>query len=222
MAVMAICAVGAMAASAGGRPASPGCYPKGSTTIAQDKAGRFFHIGPSSIRGRWYVCAFKQGTPRRLPYALPNLPFTSSAMVVGRYVAFFVFFAGRGPSSGPVTVFDMVTGHRNLLLWENWLRLRQLGAEGRWLGRVDRVRAGGGRQPAAVWRSVVTTRPGRPPSTQALESSDTRWAPAARGCTGLTPGRRSRPRFIDARLLLQVKPSSPPGVVVRSSTETLG
>ena len=60
--VVAVCAVGAVAASAGGwaehRSASRGCYPKGSTTIAQDKAGRFY----SSGRG-WYVCAFKQGAP---------------------------------------------------------------------------------------------------------------------------------------------------------------
>ena len=112
--VMAACAVGAAAASAGHRSASPGCYPPGSTTIAQDKAGRFFvqrvrRVGPGS-RQSWYVCAFKQGTPLRLPYGSnpdQSVPFDPSAKVAGRYVAFFLF----GPGGSGVDVFDMVTGH---------------------------------------------------------------------------------------------------------------
>jgi hypothetical protein len=114
-AVMAVCAVGAAAASAGGRArhrsASPGCYPKGSTTIAQDKAGRFYSSGrpDSSSGGSWYVCAFKQGMRWRL-YAAQRgrsfAPVDGSAKVSGPYVAFLV--VGPGPSS--IHVFDMVTG----------------------------------------------------------------------------------------------------------------
>src|ERR1700693_1833551 len=115
--VMAVCAFGAMAASGGGRArhrsASPGCYPKGSFTIAQDKAGRFFvqpvrRVGPGAHQS-WYGCAFKQGAPLRLPYGHnpdESLPFDPSAKVAGRYVAFFLF----GPGGSGVDVFDMVTG----------------------------------------------------------------------------------------------------------------
>lgn len=109
-------AVGAAAASAGGRAGnlspSGGCYPEGSTTIAQDRVGRFFHIRRGVRRGSWYVCAFKRGMPRKLPTQGPTVPLASSAKVAGRYVAFFYFFTGRGPSDGPVAVIDMVTGHR--------------------------------------------------------------------------------------------------------------
>ncbi len=108
-------AVGAAAASAGGRAghrsASPGCYPKGSNTIAQDKAGRFFHIGPSQIGGSWYVCAFRHGTPRQIFRTRlgrdESPPFGPSAKVAGRYVAFFV----NGAGGSGVRVIDMVTGH---------------------------------------------------------------------------------------------------------------
>ncbi len=117
--VMAVCAAGAVAASAGGqagkRSASRGCYPKGSRTIAKDKAGRFFHIARN-----WYVCAFKQGTPRQLGHIVPGAgvtPWARSAKVSGRYLA--VFFLGptgfngqpgRPPSA--VAVYDMATGQR--------------------------------------------------------------------------------------------------------------
>ena len=113
--VMAGCAVGAAAASAGGpaataRTASRGCYPKGSTTIAQDKAGRFYSSGGSPSDTRWYVCAFNQGTSRKLGYtAIPYEWVPSDAKVSGRDVAFFVVFT-HGPGAS-VRVIDMLTGH---------------------------------------------------------------------------------------------------------------
>jgi hypothetical protein len=115
-------AVGAAAASAGGRSVSGGCYPKGSTTIAQDKTGRFYSSGGGPNR-RWYVCAFKQGTPRkiyRFPFGRdPALsPSGRSAKVAGRYVAFVFYGLGSfcvssgSPGASKVWVVDMVTGQR--------------------------------------------------------------------------------------------------------------
>ena len=119
----AYAAAGTGAASDGGRAtrrsASRGCYPKGSITIAQDKVGRFWERFNPSARGSesrksWYVCAFKEGSSRKL-YALsyrgargpgPVIPSDSSAKVAGRYVAFFAFDC----CLGWVKVFDMVTG----------------------------------------------------------------------------------------------------------------
>ena len=114
--VMAVCAVGAAAAPAGGRAAAAptalrGCYPRGSVTIAQDKVGRFYHSGNYGSRESWYVCGFKQGMRWRLPYrAVPDagVPYGQNAKVSGRYVAFFVVC----PCAGVVVVYDMVTGHR--------------------------------------------------------------------------------------------------------------
>ena len=113
-------AVGASAASAGGRSASPGCYPKGSRTIAQDKAGRFY-IGSGPFGGSWYVCAFKQGTPRKLHRPNPDtigLFIGPSAKVAGRYAAFIFIgptgfcLGGGGRPPSEVWVVDMVTGQR--------------------------------------------------------------------------------------------------------------
>ena len=109
--VVAASAGGAVAASRGARAehrsVSRGCYPKGSTTIAQDKAGRFYSSRHGFRSGPWYVCLFKQGTPRELRYAIP---LASSAKVSGRYVAWFDRVRGPG---GQVAVYDMATGHRN-------------------------------------------------------------------------------------------------------------
>lgn len=97
------------------------CNPKGSATVAQDAVGRFYSItisgrSPVSARTHWYVCAFKQGTSRRLPYGeVPTrgpgrpIPSDSSARVSGRYVAFFVFTGSL--DNNWVKVVDMVTGH---------------------------------------------------------------------------------------------------------------
>jgi hypothetical protein len=122
----AYAAVGAAAASAGRRSghrsALPGCYPKGSTTIAQDKTGRFYSSGDGPKR-RWYVCGFSQGMPRKIyrfpfgqdPAVSPSGP---SAKVAGRYVA-FVFYGLTGfcgssghPGASRVWVVDMLTGQR--------------------------------------------------------------------------------------------------------------
>ena len=90
------------------------CYPPGSTTIAQDAAGRFYSLPahPRAFTGHWYTCAFRQDAPHRLPFtghadtAVPN---DSTATVAGRYLAFYVM-----GSAGPgVKVFDMVTGHKS-------------------------------------------------------------------------------------------------------------
>ena len=99
-----------------------GCYPRGSVTIAQDKAGRFYSRTIRRSAGRavtyWYVCSFKQGTPRTLRFKYPPagaVPVDRSAKVSGRYVAFLVVCRGcvRAPAVGaPVVVFDMVTGQR--------------------------------------------------------------------------------------------------------------
>ena len=118
-------AVGAATASAGDRAAtaptaSPGCYPPGSTTIAQDKAGRLYSTG-SGPSLRWYVCAFKQGMPRKIyrsPCCTgPGPPSGTSAKVAGRYVAFvFPFgppgFCASARPDGELWVVDMVTGQR--------------------------------------------------------------------------------------------------------------
>ena len=154
-AVVAISAVGAMAASAGGRAgqrsASRGCYPEGSRTIAQDKAGRFYSTMSGtgrSARTYWYVCAFRQGTSWKLGYTgAPTrgpgfpIPWDSSARVSGRYVAFFVFQPG-GPF-GQVEVIDMVTGrptfssHVNTDFGHtNQLVLKANGSVG-WMGYVS-------------------------------------------------------------------------------------
>ena len=115
-------ALGGTSYAATHRSALPGCYPKGSTTIAQDKAGRFYSSGGGPHR-RWYVCAFKQGIARkiyRFPFGQdPALsPSGPSAKVAGRYVAFVLYgptgFCGS-PGSRPsskVWVVDMITGHR--------------------------------------------------------------------------------------------------------------
>ena len=120
---VAISAVGAAAASAAGRvehgAASRGCYPKGSYTIAQDNAGRFYSSGGGSNR-QWYVCAFKEATPRRLPHGRnPEAPSPSgpSTKVASRYVAFVLqgfpgFCVGGGLAPSAVWVVDMVTGQR--------------------------------------------------------------------------------------------------------------
>ncbi len=106
--------VGAAAASAGGqaghRSASHGCYPRGSRTIAQDKVGRFYYLFTGGFPRHWYICAFTQGTSRKLPYGNPDrgTPFDPSATVSGRYVAFFV----AAPGPGGVAVFDLATGQR--------------------------------------------------------------------------------------------------------------
>lgn len=118
-------ALGGTSYAATHRSASPGCYPKGGRprTIAQDKAGRFYVSGGFDNSGplTWYVCSFKQGTPRKLQGTQPSAghtPFGPSAKAFGRYVA-FVFFGptgfcsssgGRPPSE--VWVIDMVTGQR--------------------------------------------------------------------------------------------------------------
>jgi hypothetical protein len=134
--VLAVFGVGAMVASAGGRAglrsARSGCYPKGSTTVAQDKAGRFFRIGSSPLSGPWYVCAFQQGTPRRLSgFKNPDAsrPVGPSARVAGRYVAFFLCCVG----GSAVDVVDMVTGHpaffeRSFLATSNGLVLKPDGS----------------------------------------------------------------------------------------------
>ena len=103
--VIAVRSVGAVAGdrAATAPTASRGCYPKSTTTIVQDKAGRFYFAG-----GKWYVCAFKQGTPRIVYNRTGRSGVVDrSAKVSGRYVAFLV--VGPGPSS--MRVFDMVTGH---------------------------------------------------------------------------------------------------------------
>ena len=91
-----------------------GCYPKGSTTIAQDKAGRFYS-GPSGRHGRaWYVCVFKQGAPHKLRYPGGGGPFVTArhtATVSGRYLA-FVFLGDAPRCCGVVVVSDMATGQR--------------------------------------------------------------------------------------------------------------
>ena len=108
-------AVGAAAVSAGGRAAaapaaSRGCYPQGTTTVAQDKVGRFYQSG-----AKWYVCAFRQGTPHQA-YGRGPGPISRglrSATVSGRYLAFST--TGGGGSAprccGSVIVIDMLTGH---------------------------------------------------------------------------------------------------------------
>jgi hypothetical protein len=111
-------AVGAAAAPAGRRghrSASSGCYPKGSTTIVQDTAGRFY-FGPSGPHRRgWYVCVFKQGTPRKLRYpgggGSPFVMDRHTATVSGRYLA-FVFLGDAPRCCGVVVVIDMATGQR--------------------------------------------------------------------------------------------------------------
>jgi hypothetical protein len=111
---MSYVAVGVAAASAGGRAASAGCYPKGSYTIAQDKVGRFYvlktHRPGGGFPQPWYVCAFSRGTSWKLPYGNPDrgTPFGPSAKVSGRYVAFLV----GAPGPGGVAVFDLATGQR--------------------------------------------------------------------------------------------------------------
>src|ERR1700693_2102438 len=120
--VMAVCAFGAMAASGGGRAAlrsaSRGCYPKGSTTIAQDKVGRFYLLRGASSRGLsrrpWFYCAFRHATPHQLPYrnGTPGPPYgPHSATTSGRYLAFFVYGGDAPRCCGSVIVIDMVAGH---------------------------------------------------------------------------------------------------------------
>lgn len=112
---MSYAAVGAMAASAtrldsraAHRSALPGCYPKGSTTIAQDKAGRLYSSGRFSRR--WYVCGFRHAMPHQLPYRR-FLPDPRTATVSGRYLAFFSPLGDAPRCCGSVIVIDMVTGH---------------------------------------------------------------------------------------------------------------
>ena len=86
------------------------CYPPGTSTIVQNKVGRFYSSGSQSVGESWYVCAFKRGTSWKLvlsKHGPPPYPF--DAKVSGRYVAFWVGDS-RGPSTGPVKVIDMVTG----------------------------------------------------------------------------------------------------------------
>ena len=100
------------------------CDPRGSTTIAQDAVGRFYSIAgkrpfaafdsryPSPRRTYSYVCAFKQGTPRKLPrWSAGIIPGASSTKAVGRYVALFVFSGTGSAAVNWVKVVDMVTGH---------------------------------------------------------------------------------------------------------------
>src|SRR5579859_1681378 len=107
-------AVGAAAASPGGRAGhlstTRGCYPKGSTTLAQDNTGRFY-AGRSGRQGSaWYVCMFKQGTPRKLRYPRwPAFIDRNTPTVSGRYLAFVTL--GDAPRCcGVVAVIDMATG----------------------------------------------------------------------------------------------------------------
>lgn len=111
-------ALGGASFAATHHSASTGCYPPGSTTIAQDAVGRFYSTVPrrsSGVRKYWYVCAFTQGQPRKLPFwdpirgtrgPGPVLPADRNAAASGRYVAFFGFDC----CLGWVKVFDMVTG----------------------------------------------------------------------------------------------------------------
>jgi hypothetical protein len=143
--VVAVFAVAAGAASAGGRAghrsASPGCYPPGSVTIAQDKTGRFYFW-----RRAWYVCVFKQGTPRKrfTETGAGFTPVERNAKVSGRYVALFAVCRGcRGPFDNWVTVIDMVTGHRTLFFHLDIsygdLVLKPDGSVA-WTGRAGRTR----------------------------------------------------------------------------------
>ncbi len=89
------------------------CYPRGSTTIAQNNVGRFYSAPGRNARRQWYYCVFTQRRPHRLPYGgNPDAtnPTTSTATVAGRYLAFATFCPCPFHS---VVVMDMVAGRRS-------------------------------------------------------------------------------------------------------------
>ena len=71
-----------------------------------------------------------------------------------------VGFVGRGPSEWSGDGLDMVTGHRTFSSERTGFRLRQLGAEAEWLGRMDRVRCLVGLTPVVGGQSSRLDRDG--------------------------------------------------------------